>query len=97
MKIGVIGAGTWGTALSQVLAENGNDVSLWHHRESTANNIHISRQHINLPSHPLHDSIAITSQLSDLPINAPILIAVPTHSFHSVLPDLQALNPSMVI
>ena len=97
MKIGVIGAGTWGTALSQVLAENGNDVSLWHYKESTATNLHISRQHINLPSHALHHSIAITSQLSDLPINTPILIAVPTHSFYSVLPDLNVLKPSMVI
>ena len=29
MKVAVIGAGSWGTALSQVLAENGNDVGLW--------------------------------------------------------------------
>ena len=65
MKIAVIGAGTWGTALSQVLAENGNNVYLWHHRESTASNLHFSRQHINLNSHPLHDSIAVTSQLFD--------------------------------
>jgi len=97
MKIGVIGAGTWGTALSQVLAENGNDVSLWHHRESAATNLHVSRHHINLPSHTLHDSITVTSELLNLPVNAPILIALPTHSFHSVLPDLRVLNPSMVI
>jgi glycerol-3-phosphate dehydrogenase (NAD(P)+) len=97
MKIGVIGAGTWGTALSQVLAENGNDVYLWHHRVSVARTLNISRQHINLPSRTLHSSIEVTSQLSDLPENAPILIAIPTHSFHLVLPNLRDLNPSMVI
>ncbi|MBC8310966.1 MAG: NAD(P)-dependent glycerol-3-phosphate dehydrogenase [Candidatus Marinimicrobia bacterium] len=97
MTIGVIGAGTWGTALSQVLAENGNDIALWHHREDAAQNLHISRQHVNLPSRKLHSSINVTSQLSDLPINAPILIAIPTHSFHSVLPNLKKINPSMVI
>lgn len=97
MKIGVIGAGTWGVALSQVLAENGNDIYLWHHRASAANSLNISRQHINLPSRSLHHAIMATSQLSDLPENAPILIAIPTHSFDSVLPNLRYLNPSMVI
>ncbi|MDO4290620.1 MAG: NAD(P)H-dependent glycerol-3-phosphate dehydrogenase [Eggerthellaceae bacterium] len=29
MKVAVIGAGSWGTALSQVLAGNGHDVALW--------------------------------------------------------------------
>ena len=29
MKVSVIGAGSWGTALSQVLANNGNNVGLW--------------------------------------------------------------------
>ena len=29
MKVAVIGAGSWGTALSQVLATNGSDVALW--------------------------------------------------------------------
>ena len=29
MKVSVIGAGSWGTALSQVLAKNGNNVGLW--------------------------------------------------------------------
>lgn len=29
MKVAVIGAGSWGTALSQVLASNGHDVALW--------------------------------------------------------------------
>tara|TARA_B110000467_G_scaffold158288_1_gene174224 strand:- start:148 stop:1134 length:987 start_codon:yes stop_codon:yes gene_type:complete len=97
MKIGVIGAGTWGTALSQVLAENGNDVHLWHHRENIASSLQVSRQHKNLPLRALNSSISVTSQLSDLPVNAPILIAIPTHSFYSVLPKLSDLNPSMVI
>ncbi len=30
MKIAVLGAGSWGTALGQVLNENGHDVRLWH-------------------------------------------------------------------
>ena len=30
MKIAVLGAGSWGTALGQVLNENGHNVCLWH-------------------------------------------------------------------
>lgn len=29
MKVAVIGAGSWGTALAQTLALNGHNVSLW--------------------------------------------------------------------
>ena len=29
MKIAVLGSGSWGTALGQVLAENGHEVVLW--------------------------------------------------------------------
>lgn len=29
MKIGVIGAGTWGTALSRMLALSGHEVCVW--------------------------------------------------------------------
>ena len=97
MKIGVIGAGTWGTALSQVLAGNGNNVVLWHYREEVAKTLQSSRLHVNLPTSPLNDSIKVTSSLSDLPTNSPLLIAIPTHSFHSVLPDFCELNPSIVI
>ena len=97
MKIGVIGAGTWGTALSQVLAENANEVYLWHYKKSVAEKLNLSRQHANLPAHKLHESIQVISQLANLPENAPIVIAVPTSSFHTVLPKLKRLNPTMVI
>ena len=29
LKIGVLGAGTWGTALARLLAVNGCDVTMW--------------------------------------------------------------------
>ena len=29
MKIGILGAGTWGIALAKMLCESGNDVTVW--------------------------------------------------------------------
>ncbi len=34
--IGVIGAGSWGTALAKMLGESGHDVTLWAHRAEVA-------------------------------------------------------------
>ncbi len=39
MKVSVIGAGSWGTALSQVLARNGNNVGLWARRPEVVKSI----------------------------------------------------------
>ncbi|ASN05502.1 NAD(P)H-dependent glycerol-3-phosphate dehydrogenase [Virgibacillus necropolis] len=38
-KVAVLGAGSWGTALSIVLADNGHDVRLWTHRADQADTI----------------------------------------------------------
>ncbi len=34
MKIGILGAGTWGSALARILNNNGHEVTLWYHRQS---------------------------------------------------------------
>lgn len=45
MKIGVVGAGGWGTALAQLLVENGHEVVIWAYEEETAADI--NRTHCN--------------------------------------------------
>lgn len=42
-KVTVLGAGSWGTALSIVLADNGHDVRLWAHRKEQADEINEKR------------------------------------------------------
>ncbi|WP_085992023.1 NAD(P)H-dependent glycerol-3-phosphate dehydrogenase [Oceanobacillus senegalensis] len=41
-RVAVLGAGSWGTALSIVLADNGNDVHLWTHKKEHAEEINHS-------------------------------------------------------
>lgn len=45
MKVSVIGAGSWGTALAQLLAENGNNVGLWARKSSVVSSI--NADHVN--------------------------------------------------
>ena len=43
-KVAVLGAGSWGTAFSIVLADGGNDVTLWARREEVAATINSERE-----------------------------------------------------
>ncbi len=44
MKISIVGAGTWGTALSQVLTDNGHDVLLYTNIEECKNDINLNHK-----------------------------------------------------
>ena len=57
MKITVLGAGTWGVALSALLIENGHDVTLWSALDSELVQIETTKTHKNLPGVTLPDGI----------------------------------------
>lgn len=78
-KIGIAGAGTWGTALAIHLAHCGHEVVLWSHLESEAEQLAAKRRHPNLPEAVIPDSIVITSNPSVLCTDQRlILLAVPS-------------------
>lgn len=79
-KAGVIGAGSWGTALAMLLSENGHDTVLWSHREDQADELRRTREHVSkLPGVKIPESICITSQLEKaLESKDVIVLAVPS-------------------
>ncbi|MET0786440.1 MAG: NAD(P)H-dependent glycerol-3-phosphate dehydrogenase, partial [Paenisporosarcina sp.] len=89
-KVVVLGAGSWGTALSIVLAEKDHDCLLWSHREEQANEI--NQQHTNhkyLPGVQLPKSIYATSSLQVAAKHAKIIVmAVPTKGIREVCQNL---------
>lgn len=60
MKISFLGAGSWGTALSVLVAKNGHDVSLWSAVEDELDLLETKREHTErLPGIKLPDNIYI--------------------------------------
>jgi glycerol-3-phosphate dehydrogenase (NAD(P)+) len=85
-KIGVIGAGAWGTALAMLLADNGHDVTLWMYEQDLATETVRTRENrVYLPGFTLSSSLTITSSLETAVTNKPfVLSVVPSHTVRSM-------------
>jgi glycerol-3-phosphate dehydrogenase (NAD(P)+) len=86
-RIAVLGAGSWGTALSVHLGRIGHDVQLWARDSALVDDLRARRANaIYLPDVDLPPSVSVTHALdralagSDL-----VVIAVPSHGFRAVV------------
>ncbi len=74
-KVTVLGAGTWGVALTILLANNGHEVTLWSKFETETGALEANRSEIkNLPGAVLPDSVKLTNDLAEAAANGPDLI-----------------------
>lgn len=79
-KVAVIGAGSWGTALSLVLHTNGNEVTVWSIVESEITMLKEKHEHVEkLPGVKLPEDICFTTDLGSAIADKDFLIlAVPS-------------------
>ncbi len=63
MKIAVLGSGTWGSAISNLLASHGYDVCCYSHREESAKELNETHIHKNLPGAILSEKINFSSNV----------------------------------
>ncbi len=79
-RVGIIGAGSWGTALSTVLYANGHEVTVWSILESEINMLREKREHTTkLPGVQLPQGIAFTTELAEAITAKDLLVlAVPS-------------------
>ena len=100
MKIGVIGAGSWGTALANVVAANGHDTTLWAYEPELVSGMTATRiNHLFLPGIELHPGLQYTGSLAEAVRGAElVLLVTPTQVMRGVLTNLmQEIEPDAVL
>ena len=79
-NVGVLGAGSWGTALSVLLHDNGHEVTIWSINQKEVEMLNTKREHESkLPGVKLAKEIVITNELNNA-INGKdfLVLAVPS-------------------
>lgn len=75
VRVSLLGAGSWGTALAIVLANNGHEVTLWSALESELTMLKTYREHKDrLPGVKLPENIYITSDLEEACTDKDLLV-----------------------
>ena len=80
MKITVLGAGAWGTALALVLADNKNDVTLWTYKSEQAEIMRNERVNPRLKGVSLPEDLRISDCLDSVAESDMIVMATPSFS-----------------
>lgn len=92
MNVGVLGAGSFGTALGHLLATKGFEVTLWAREQAVAETI--SREHRNpkyLKDAVLPDQLAATHELDAVAANKDLILSViPSQATRGVLEKAKA-------
>ncbi|MBU6410262.1 MAG: NAD(P)-binding domain-containing protein, partial [Verrucomicrobia bacterium] len=90
MRVAVLGAGAWGTALAKVLHENGNAVTLWDAVPATLAEIQAGRSEKYLPGIPLPTDWKVQADFGKAVGGAECaVLAVPSQSFREVAAGLK--------
>ncbi len=94
-KVAVFGAGSWGTAFSLVLADAGNDVTIWGRRPEVCDAI--NKQHENteyFPGVDLPESVRATPDPAEAAKDAEfVVLSVPSQKLRENLSEWTAVLP----
>lgn len=98
--IGVIGAGSWGTTLADLLAKKGHRVTLWAYEAELVAEMQLSRENsLYLPGIKLSPQLSFTASLEEAIREKKLLLfVVPSQALRSVLKQaISHISPDAVI
>ncbi|NIM98929.1 MAG: NAD(P)H-dependent glycerol-3-phosphate dehydrogenase [candidate division Zixibacteria bacterium] len=100
-EIAVLGAGSWGIAISTVLDHNGHEVTLWEFDRREMERLSSQREHkLKLPGVIIPQGVKITDQLDSAASQADIItLALPSHTVREVaeqIGKIELKNPIVV-
>src|SRR4051812_2847792 len=90
-RIAVLGGGAWGTALANVAARAGREVTLWEHDPANAEQLAQARESKFLRGVKIEDGIAVTRDPAEAGRAEAILLVVPAQATRSVATALAKL------
>lgn len=92
MKIAIIAAGSWGTALSMVLQFNSHEVTVWARSQKQVDEINRSRTNEKyLKGLVLPDGILFTTDMEEAVKNAEVIVfSVPSQQFRATFENMHA-------
>ena len=92
-RVSVVGAGSWGTALSKVLADNKHEVTVWSILEDEINMLREKNEHLTkLPGVTLPKTITYTTDLKEACTDQEVIImAVPSPFVRSTAKSMKDL------
>jgi glycerol-3-phosphate dehydrogenase (NAD(P)+) len=90
-RIGVVGAGAWGTTLAKLLVEKGHSVTLWVWEPELAVTMARERENgIYLPGVELPETLVITTSLAHIGRGrSALLLVTPSHVLRSVFSEIR--------
>ena len=74
MKIGYLGAGSWGISLAAILAGNGHEVLVWTRSKDFSHRLSHSREHPRLPHFRIPENLCFTSDLEEVVKDAEVIV-----------------------
>ena len=84
-NIGIVGAGSWGTALAILLTNNGHNVTMWSHSKDEIVELALHKTNSKLPGVVVHENIGVTDEIKHVILNQDyIVMAVPSVATRSV-------------